>query len=139
MNEIDLKRIIDLNKKVKDLVARDKTGNITVRFRQDKLLPDLMKHGFTEDIVMKALSEGLHIEDKDLYENPNEKHPKKNYYCIYENKNILFYVKYILLSYYLFPSNIEPFHICPMNKNSREGKRYSEIKDKLKDFSLKKS
>ena len=139
VNELDLKRIIDLNKKVKELVAKDKIGNVTIRFRQDKLMPDLIKHSFTADIVKKALSDGLHLEDKDLYEDPNEKHPKKNYYCIHENKNTLFYVKYILVSYYLFSTNIETFHICPMNKNSREGRKYSEIKNQLEDFSLEKA
>ena len=134
MNEEDLKRIIDLNKRVKDLVAKNKIGNITIRFRQDKLIPDMIKHSFTEDTIMKALSNGLHLEDKDLYENPNEKHPKKNYYCIHEHKNTIFYIRYVLIAYYLFPNNIEAFHTSPINKNSREGKRYFEIKNALKNF-----
>jgi len=138
MNPQDIKRIIDLNTKIKKIVECNTPENQTIFFDHKKILPDMTIHGFNEDLILKAFKEGLNLEDQDLYDNPNKKHPKKNYYCIYESKSIIISTRYLLVSYYLHPSRLylKAFHTSQINKNSDEGKRYHQILNNLENSSF---
>ncbi|MBU0963076.1 MAG: hypothetical protein KKD48_04195 [Nanoarchaeota archaeon] len=132
-----LKEVIELNKNIKDIISKNSKEYTTIKVDTDFDI-DNLKTNFklsTEQIT-EILIKGLHLEDKHLYENPNEKNPKKNFYCIYEDKKIILCLQYFLISYYMYNQQIKLFHLQHINKNSREGKRYNEIKEKLKGFSL---
>jgi len=137
MENKTLKEVIELNKKVKNLVSKNSKENQTIIVNEDFDI-DNLKTNFklSNEQITDILTKGLHLEDKHLYENPNEKNPKKNFYCIYEDKKIIICLQYFLISYYMHENHIKLFHLQHINKNSREGKRYKEINDKLKAISL---
>lgn len=136
MEDKILKEVIELNKDVKNLISKNSKEYTTIKVKEDFYIDDL-KNAFnlSEEQITEILTKGLHLEDKHLYKNPNEKNPKKNFYCIYEDKKIILCLQYFLISYYRYEKHIELFHLQHINKSSREGKRYKEIKEKLKAIS----
>jgi|SRR3989344_5638915 len=131
INSNTIEEIKKLNKEVKQLIKENK---ITTDKKFDD---DTLAHNIKQEIIQKALLEGLHLEDCHLYpNNPDKKHKGKNYYCIYQHKlfSILIEINYIIISYFKKPAHITLFHISMLNYGSEEQRRYKEIKKIIEPY-----
>lgn len=115
----------ELIEKVKNLVKENKI------FLENEGDFDMIKHGFSEDLIKESFLNGLIVEDFDLYpEYPNLKHKGKNYYCLYKYKTNLFVKRGILISF-VIKQNIIIFHVCSMNYGSKEDRFYKKFSKNL--------
>lgn len=95
---------------------------------------DMLSHGFTKDLIIKSFLNGIILEDKELYpEDPNKKHPKKNYYCIHSYSVDLILSRNILISFYI-KENVLFFHTSPLNTNAEEHRFYKKYIKKFKEL-----
>ena len=139
MDDKVINEIKELNKEISEIIKLHSEVNKKIILEKDFVF-DQAKHNFPQELITKALVEGLHLEDKHLYpENPDKKHKGKNYYCIYRYKKFLLSLGYLLISYLKKPEKIILFHIAPLNFGSEEQRTYKEIQQFLKDFSPKKT
>src|SRR3989344_8764002 len=124
MDKNTIDEIRELNKEIKDIVKNNSEDNKTIIPESDFVF-DQSKNNFNQDLIDKALIDGLHLEDKHLYpSDPNKKHKGKNYYCVYKYKEGFILVNYLLISYAKRKEKIILFHISPLSFGSIEQRKY---------------
>ncbi len=109
------------------------SGKFQITLHAEK---DILKQGYdwSQDFIIGCLKNGKIFTGKELY--PEQDYPEnlysdikerhKRYYCIHQYKEYLIATRLILIGF-LILDELLVIHISPINKNSKDGKIYSNL------------